>query len=307
MKYEIWTIRIPDFKVYNVSNMDIPVKKLKNGFALPELGLGTLYMGGKIEPDTTNDVQDIAGIKEAIAAGVSHIDTAEGYGTGHAEELIGKAIKGYDRKRLFITSKVKENSRKARILQACKESLARLGTKYLDLYLLHHFSPDCPLEESIEALDELVDKKLVKHIGVSNFTKEHLADAQKLTKHKIVCNQVYYNLQAREPEATELLNYCQKHDVMLVAFRPVEKGKLLDGVPAIMDEMCVKYQKTPAQIAINWLLSQKNVVTLVKTSNPAHLKEDLGSIGWNLTESDIELLRKNYPGQTFTHDVHMLG
>ncbi len=278
--------------------MDIPIKKLKNGFELPELGLGTWQMGGRHETDTSNDAAEILAIKAAIELGMTHIDTAEVYGAGHAEELVREGIKEFNRKKLFITSKVKENSREARIFEACAESLKRLGTEYLDLYLLHHYSPDCPLEESIGALDELVSRKLVKHIGVSNFTKEHLAEAQKLTKQHIVCNQVYYNLQARAPETTGLLEYCQKNDVLLVAYRPVEKGKLLEGVPKIMDEMCVKYQKTPAQIAINWLISQRGVVTIAKTSNLAHLKENLGAVGWNLTDGDVELLRKEYPDQT---------
>ncbi len=288
--------------------MEIPVKKLKNGFGLPELGLGTLYMGGKDEAaDISNDAAEVTSIKAAIKEGMTHIDTAEVYGAGHTEELVAQAIKGARRAKLFITSKVKENSPRARIIEACKESLKRLQTNYLDLYLLHHFSPNCPLEESIQALDELVDKKLVKNIGVSNFTKEHLRDAQKLTKHKIVCNQVYYNLQARQCEATGLLSYCQKNDVLLVAFRPVEKGKLLEAIPEIMQEMCVKYQKTPAQIAINWLTSQENVVTIAKTSNVAHLKENLGAVGWHLTEGDVELLRKNYPDQVTLPGKHALG
>ena len=94
---------------------------------------------------------------------------------------------------------------------------------------------------------------------------------------------------------------------MLVAYRPVQKGKLLEDIPPMMQEMCVKYQKTPAQIAINWLVAQKNVVTIAKTSNPAHLKENLGGIGWNLTESDVELLRKDYPGQVDISDLIPLG
>lgn len=282
---------------YN-SEMNIPIKKLKNGFGLPELGLGTWQMGGRKEADTSNDAVEIVAIKAAIEAGVTHIDTAEVYGAGHAEELIAEAIADTSRSKLFITSKVKEDARPARIVEACKDSLKRLRTKYLDLYLLHHYSTNCPLEESIEALNELVDRKLVKHIGVSNFTKEHLAEAQKLTKHPIVCDQVYYNLVSRQPETTGLLDYCQKHDVLLVAYRPVEKGKLLDGVPDVMKELCIKYQKSPAQIALNWLMSQKHVVTIFKTSNIAHLNENIGASGWYLTEGDVELLRKDYPVQT---------
>ena len=276
--------------------IEIPVKKLEHTrFSLPELGLGTWQMGGRKEADFSHDDAEVAAIEAAVEAGITHIDTAEVYGAGHTEELVGAAIRGVNRKKLFITSKVKENSRTARVVEACKASLKRLGTDYIDLYLLHHYSNECPLEESIAGLDELVKQKLVKHIGVSNFTKEHLEEAQKLTKNRIVCNQVYYNLASRQPESTGLLEYCQKHDILLIAYRPVEKGKLLEGVPPIMDELCIKYEKTPAQIAINWLTSQKNVVTIFKTSNAAHLKENLGSVGWHLTEEDVERLRKEYP------------
>lgn len=279
--------------------MTIPGKKLKSGFSLPLLGLGTWQMGGRFEPDTSNDPKDIKAIKDAIDAGLIHIDTAEMYGQGHTEELVGHAINGVERSRLFITSKVaKENHTCDGILESCKNSLDRLGVKYLDLYLLHHFSTECPLDEAMKALDTLVEKGLVRDIGVSNFTTAHLKEAQSYTKNKIVCNQVYYNLHAREPETEGLLDYCQKNDVLLVAYRPVEKGALLEDIPEIMLEMCVKHEKTPAQISINWLISQPNVVTLFKTSSELHLKENLGALGWNLSEEDIELLRKEYPNQT---------
>lgn len=288
--------------------MEIPVKKLKNGFELPELGLGTWQMGGRDEPDASNNAGEVAAIKAAIEVGVTHIDTAEAYGGGHAEELVGEAIRGMTRKKLFITSKVSEENHTCEGIPAsCMKSLKRLGTDYLDLYLLHEFSTVCPLKEAVEALDALVDEGLVKHIGVSNFGKEHLKGAQGYAKHKIVCNQVHYNLQVREIEKKGLLEYCQTNDVMLVAYRPVQKGKLLEDIPEIMEEMCVKYQKTPAQIAINWLVSQKDVVTIAKTSNPTHLKENLGAVGWNLTEGDVELLRKEYPGQVDISDVIPLG
>lgn len=288
--------------------MDIPVKKLKSGFSLPEFGLGTWQMGGRESASTTNDAKDIAGVRSAIEAGITHIDTAESYGDGHAEEIVGEAIRGMNRKKLFITSKVsEENHTCVGIPASCKKTLKRLRTDYLDLYLLHAFSTTCPLKEAIEALDALVDEGLVKHIGVSNFGKEHLKEAQKLTRHTIVCNQVHYNLSVREIEEKGLLAYCQKNDVLLVAYRPVQKGKLLEEVPEIMEKMCVKYEKSPAQIAINWLVSQQNIVTIAKTSDPAHLKENLGGIGWNLTEGDIELLRKDYPGQVFISDVIALG
>ena len=288
--------------------MEIPTKKLKNGFALPEIGLGTWHMGGREEANNENDEKDIAGIRAAIEAGITHIDTAESYGDGHAEELVGEAIQGLNRKKLFITSKVSGwNQEHEKELQSCKTSLAHLRTDYLDLYLLHEFPPDYPLKRAVEALDKLVDDGLVKRIGVSNFGIAHLKEAQSYTKHRIVCNQVHYNLQVREVEQKGLLDYCQKNDILLAAYRPIGKGKLLEDVPKIMEEMCVKYQKTPAQIAINWLISQKGVVTLAKTSDPAHLRENLGALGWYLTEGDVELLRKEYPDQVGISDVTPLG
>ncbi len=288
--------------------MQIPIKNLKSKFELPELGLGTWQMGGREEANSQNDEKDIAGIRAAIEAGVTHIDTAESYGGGHAEELVGEALQGMNRKKLFITSKVSEENHTCDgILTSCKESLKRLKTNYLDLYLLHAFSDTCPLKESVEALNDLVEEGLVKHIGVSNFGVTHLKEAQDLSKHPIVCDQVHYNLQVREVEQKKLLNYCQENDVMMVAYRPIGKGKLLEGTPKIMEDMCVKYQKTPAQIAINWLMSQQNVVTLMKTSDPAHLKENLGAVGWYLTEGDVELLRKEYPDKVGISDVCPLG
>lgn len=277
--------------------VEIPMKRLEHTrFGLPELGLGTWQVGGRDEADRTKDEEEVEAIRAAIRSGVTHIDTAEVYGVGHAEELIGAAITSAKRSTLLLTSKVHpDNYRRERVVQACEKSLQRLGTSYLDLYLLHWYSPDIPLAEPVEALNELVDRKLVKHIGVSNFSKERLKEAQSLSKRKIVCDQVYYNLQAREPYTSGLLDYCEKNDVLVVAYRPIEKGKLLEGVPPLMEELCVKYQKTAAQIALNWLISQQNVVTIVKMSNRAHLKENLGALGWNMTTEDIKRVQKEYP------------
>ena len=289
--------------------MKIPIKKLKTGFTMPVYGLGTWQMGGRTEHDFSNDDElDIQGIKAALDAGITHIDTAEIYADGYSEILVGKAIENYDRSKIFLVSKVQEkNMSYDGILDACKKSLERLKTDYLDLYLLHRFSNNFSLKDSIRALDELIKDGLVKHIGVCNFTKEHLAEAQSYTNNKIVCNQVHYNLQFREPEVTGLLQYCQQHDVFLSAWRPVGKGNILENIPEVMKDMCEKYQKTPAQIAINWLISQPNVITLSKTRDRDHLDENLGVIGWQMDQNDIELLRLEYPDQKTVSDAVPLG
>jgi diketogulonate reductase-like aldo/keto reductase len=285
--------------------MKIPTKKLENGFEMPVFGLGTWQMGGReIRNPQNDDKKDITAIQEAIKLGITHIDTAEGYADGHAEILIGKAINGYDRSKLFIVSKVRpEHLRHDDVLRSCEASLKRLKTDYLDLYLIHSPSLEIPIEETLSAMDKLVEQGLVKNIGVSNFKTKRFKKAQEYTANKLVVNQVYYNLVIREPEREGLLEYCQHNDVLLEAYRPVEKGALLVQHTTILDKLARKYSKTPAQIAINWLISQKNVITLSKTSTIEHLKENLGAIGWQMDNKDIENLRKDFPNQQEKSEV----
>jgi diketogulonate reductase-like aldo/keto reductase len=254
---------------------------------------------------------EIAAIKTAVGLGIVHIDTAEIYAAGHTEDLVGQAIKDFDRKKLFLVSKVyAQNLHRDGISKAIKGSLARLGTDYLDLYLMHRYPGDTMLEECVQAMNEIVDKGLTKYIGISNFNLEHTKQTHRLSKHPIVATQVHYNLQFREPEQTGLLDYCQNNDIMLIAWRPVNKGALnksgtnitTSGIP-LLDQLCEKYKKTPAQIAINRLINQPNVVTVSKTTMVEHLKENLGALDWQMEKEDVEKLRKGFPGQRFISDT----
>ncbi|MEN9582084.1 MAG: hypothetical protein RL641_38 [Candidatus Parcubacteria bacterium] len=289
--------------------MKIPTKKLKNGFEMPVYGLGTWQMGGRKDHDPANDdMADIEAIKTSINNGVLHIDTAESYADGYTERLVAKAIKDFDRSAIFLVSKVHaDNQTFEGIIQACKSSLTRLEVDYLDLYLLHRHNANIPLHETMRGLDKLITDGVVKNIGVCNFTKEALEEAQSYTKNKIVCNQVHYNFIFREPERTGLLKYCQENDVFLSAWRPIQKGAILEDTPEILKEMCEKYNKTPAQIAINWLISQENVITLSKTRNVSHLQENLGAIGWTMSDEDIDKIREKYPVQIDISDAVPLG
>lgn len=285
--------------------VNIPIKKLENGFSMPVFGLGTWQMGGKRERDiNNNDNADIEAIKMAINNGITHIDTAEMYAQGYSEILVGQAIAEFKRENLFIISKVYPNHLKYQdLIDSAKNSLKRLNTSYLDLYLIHAPNPEIPIEETMRAMDFLVGQGLVRHIGVSNFTKERMAEAQKFTKNKIVANQVHFNLQIREAQRTGLVEYCQKNDVMLIAWRPIQKGVLLEEKNELMEQMCQKYQKTPAQIAINWLISQKNVVTLSKMGSYDHLVENLGALNWEMDPKDVKKLDKDYPNQQDISDT----
>lgn len=279
--------------------MIIPTKKLQNGFEMPVFGLGTWMMGGTTERDPNNDDQaDISAIKTAIDMGITHIDTAEKYANGKAEELVGKAIQGYKRKNLFLVSKVAEyNLTYTKLIQAAKSTLERMQTDYLDLYLIHGPSNETPIEESMRAMNDLVDAGLVKHIGVSNFNINRLQEAQKVSIHPIVANQLHYNVQIREIESKGILEYSQENDIMIIAWRPLQKGMLLNGKNKLLDDIGKKYEKTPAQVAINWLISQNNVVTLSKMSSAKHIKENLGALYWEMREEDIEKIRNEFPNQ----------
>ena len=285
--------------------MKIPTTILKNGFEMPVYGLGTWEMGGRKEVDPNNDDKaDIEAIRYAIEQGITHLDTAENYAAGHSEEILGKAIKGYDRGKLFIVSKVGRNKlRHDDLIKSCHESLQRIGTDYLDLFLIHAPSLEIPIEETMGAMNDLRDQGYIRNVGVSNFTVERMIAAQKCSKAKIVANQLHLNLKYRETEKKGLIKYCQENDVMFIAWRPVQKGTILDTNLPIIASMCSKYGKTPSQIAINWLISQDNIVTLSKTRNKRHLDENLGAVGWNMEKEDIEKLRKEFPDQQDISDA----
>ena len=281
----------------------IPVKTLSDGFSLPEIGIGTAYIGGNKIADYSQDDNAVKSMKKAISYGLTHIDTSELYGAGHAEELVKIATDGFDRKDLFISTKVlKTNLDRHSIVRSAKASMLRLGVGYIDLYSIHMPSFDVPLKESMSALDELVAEGLVRHIGVSNFTVELMREAQSLTKNKIVCNQFEFNLSVRERSQfhklkrmeSEIIPYCQNNDVLIVAACPIDRGGLLKP-NQIMDALSAKYNRTYAQIAINWLLCQKNVVTLTRSVNRQHFQENMGAIGWRMDDKDFRLLTHKYP------------
>ena len=272
----------------------IKTKKLLCGFELPVLGQGTWGTGGRDTADpNTDDEQLAAVIRHGVSLGFTRIDTAEMYAAGHSEELVGKAIEGLDRGSLFITSKVwKTHLHADDVLKAAENSLKRLKTDYMDLFLIHQVNPDVPLEDTMRGMDAVVKHGFARAIGVSNFSLQRFQKAQACSSNKLVLNQVHYNLVVRECEP-DLLPWCQANDVMLEAWRPLRN---LTPCP-LMDEMCEKYNATAAQIALAFLLQQKNVVTITAMRSVAHMPENLAALLLSLEEDDLERLRRDYPGQ----------
>ena len=262
-------------------------KALAEGVRIPALGLGTWTMGGRNGSDPTRDDEEIAAIRAGIGLGMTHIDTAEYYGAGHAEELVCEAIEPYDRRDLFITTKVWSNHLRYDALQASmKASLKRLGLDYVDLYLIHWPNPEVPLSETMRGLEHCAEEGYTRLIGVSNFSASLLGEAQThLRDHRLVADQVEYSLMEQGPRS-ELLPYCVENDVMLIAYTPLAKGRLAKPGYAVLDSLAEKYGRTQAQVSLNWLISQENVVAIPKASRLGHLRDNVGSLGWRLSEED---------------------
>jgi diketogulonate reductase-like aldo/keto reductase len=259
-------------------------------------------MGGKHTADYSNDAESIIAIRTAIDLEMTHIDTAEYYGAGHAEELVGNAIKPYKRGDLFITTKVyRTHLHYADVLSSIKSSLKRLCTDYIDLYLVHWPSPTVPIKETMKALEQCVDEGYTRFIGVSNFSVQLFQEAQsQLEKYSLVADQVYYNL-ARVKKTyfnglsvTDVYDYCREKNVVLIAWSPLEEGKLAKPGFPILDEMAKKYEKTQAQVALNWLVSQKKIVAVPKATNIDHIKEIVGAVGWRLSRRDFKRLEESF-------------
>ncbi|KAB2832768.1 MAG: aldo/keto reductase [Candidatus Brocadia sp.] len=178
--------------------------------------------------------------------------------------------------------------------------MGRLKTDYIDLYLIHAPSPDIPIQETMKAMDFLVEQKLVKCIGVSNFAVEQIKEAQKYTKNKIVANQIEYSLLVRNEGRvmndmeSKIIPYCQENNILVIAWRPLAKGELAKPGLRILDELVKKYNRTQSQIAINWLISKKGIVTITKSTKVEHLKENLGAIGWKLQQEDVDRLNNSF-------------
>jgi diketogulonate reductase-like aldo/keto reductase len=277
--------------------MLIETKKLNNGFELPVFGFGTWSMGGRDVLDPANDdAADIKAIKTAIELGITHIDTAEFYSEGHAEELVSQAIKSFDRSRLIITTKVSPmHLHYSDLVNSAQQSLKRLKTEYIDVYLIHNPNPYIDIKESMEALDFLLEKKIIRFIGLSNFSVELFRKAQLCTSNIISCNHLHYNLKHRGPLNDGSVKYAQDNDIMVVAWRPLQKGLFSKEKTQIVQDISLKYGKTANQVAINWLISQKNVVTISKSRNIAHLNENLGALGWKMENTDIDILTNSFP------------
>ena len=263
------------------------------GVEVPIIGQGTWMIDG--DPETES--RAIHTLRLGLDLGMSHIDTAEMYGEGHVEELVGEAIAGR-RDEIFLVSKVlPANASYDGTLKACERSLKRLKTDWLDLYLLH-WRGSYPLSETMRAMEKLVAEGLVKYIGVSNFDVEDLMEAEQvLQTEQIACNQVLYNLRDRGIEP-RLLPYCSKKRIAVVGYAPFGHGNFPSPSSRegkLLIEIGRRHDRTPKQVALNYLTRHPSTFTIPKTTRSERVKENSGGVGWQLTEDETNEIDRAFP------------
>ncbi len=257
---------------------------------LTVVGLGTWEMGGGITPDFSRDDESVEAIRKAVKLGITHIDTAEYYGNGHTEEIVGRALKEINRDEVFITSKVWPNHLKLDdAVDSIERTLKRLGTDRVDLYLVHWPSTELGMEEVMETMNTLLEKGYTRYIGVSNFSIEQLKEAVKFSKAPIVCDQVLYNMDDRSVEREGLLDFCKENDVSIVAYSPLNRMSIDYFVRRKLKKVASKRNAAPSQIALAWL-AKKGVFSIPKAVKEKHLKENAEAGEMVLSDEEMKEL-----------------
>ncbi|WP_227356839.1 aldo/keto reductase [Haladaptatus salinisoli] len=248
------------------------------GEQIPKIGLGTWRMEGA----TCRNA-----VSTALELGYRHVDTAQAYGN---ERQVGQAIATADvaREDVFLTTKVWPMHRSYRdIVDSVHGSLARLGTDYVDLLLIHWPNPIASTREVMRALSDLRSEGLTRHIGVSNFDVDQLAAAQNAAGAPVLTDQVQFH--PFHPQS-DLLDYCREHGVLLTAYSPLAHGGVVDD--HVLTELGAKYEKTPAQVALRWVVQHDGVVTIPKAASEEHLEENLAVFDFELTETEMALVER---------------
>jgi diketogulonate reductase-like aldo/keto reductase len=273
--------------------------RLASGQDMPALGQGTWFMGDR--PD--QKAEEIKALRRGIDLGMTLIDTAEMYGSGAAEILVGAAIHDC-RDYVFLVTKVLPNHANRRgTIAACEGSLQRLGTDWIDLYLLH-WRGQVTLAETIEAFEQLVSDGKIRQWGVSNL--DH-SDMQELVGvsggNAVQTDQVLYNLSRRGIEF-DLLPWCQRRNIPIMAYSPIEQGRLL--AHPTLNMIAKAHNATPAQIALAWLLRQEGVIAIPKAGRLSHVEENHRALNVTLSDDDLAALDQAFPPPSSPTPLEML-
>jgi len=254
---------------------------------IPVIGMGTWEIGDAKGGGLALEVQ---ALRKGIELGMTLIDTAEMYGSGNSEKLIGQAVKGI-RDDVFIATKVSpEHFGYDDVLASCESSLRRLGVEHIDLYQLHWPSYEVPIKETMKAMEELISRGKIRYIGVSNFSVAQTLKAREaLPRSEIASNQVRYSLTHRSIES-ELLPFCEREKLTVIAYTPLDSGRLPSG--RIPQALLEKYGMTPAQMMLNWVTYRDAVIAIPKASDLKHVEENAAAVRVRISGDDYRAISR---------------
>ena len=264
--------------------------RLPDGAPVSRLGQGTWQIG----EDKRNRAAEQDALRTGLDLGLNLIDTAEMYGSGRSEELVAQIVAG-KRDKVYLVSKVlPQNAGRDDTIAACEESLRRLKTDYLDMYLLH-WRGSVPLEETLEAFTTLRDRGSIRYYGVSNFDVDDLEEARaREGGDDVATNQVQYNLEQRGVEWA-LLPWSRKHSIPLMAYSPLGSDSRRLRTHPVLKAMAARLGASPSRIALAWLLRQPDVVVIPKASSEAHVRDNHAALELELSAEHLEVIDRSFP------------
>jgi diketogulonate reductase-like aldo/keto reductase len=273
---------------HTAASSAIRTTQLPSGEPVPVLGQGTWHMA----EDPRRRAEEIAALRLGLDLGLRVIDTAEMYGAGAAESLVGEAIAGRRQEVFLVTKVLPDHATLRGTVAACEASLRRLRTDHIDLYLLH-WRGAVPLRETVDAFRVLQRTGRIRHWGVSNFD---LPDMQQLVAlphgSAVATNQVLYNLVFRGIE-WDLLPWCQAQGIPLMAYSPIEQGRVLRH--PTLERIAQRHGATPAQVALAWVLRHERMIAIPKAGTPEHVRENRAALDIQLDIEDLDALDDAFP------------
>jgi len=272
---------------------------LPSGEQVPALGQGTWYLG----ENRATRAEELATLRLGLDLGLTLIDSAEMYGEGLAEELVGEAIEGR-RDEVFLVSKVyPHNASRQGAVAACERSLRRLKTDRLDLYLLH-WRGSIPLEETLDAFDVLIRAGKIRHFGVSNFDVEDMEELASLPRgSSVATDQMLYNLTRRGIEY-DLFPWLRKRNIPIMAYSPIEQGRMLKD--RALQNVAARHGATAAQAALAWLLNHDGLIVIPRSGKTEHVRENCAALDLKLTDEDLADLDRAFPPPKEARPLEML-
>jgi diketogulonate reductase-like aldo/keto reductase len=273
--------------------------KLPSGEEVPVLGLGTWHLA----EGRRRRQEEIKALRLGLDLGMNLIDTAEMYADGEAEELVGEAIAGRREGVFLVTKVLPHHATRRGTIAACEQSLRRLKTEWIDLYLLH-WREQILLSETVEGFQELIDSEMIRYWGVSNFDVSDMIELFEIEGGaNVTTDQVLYNITRRGIEF-DLLPWCRERNIPIMAYSPIEQGRLL--AHPVIRHIAELHKATPAQVSLAWVLRQEGVIAIPRSGTPEHARENRAAADLQLTRRDLDMIDRAFPPPTSKQPLAVL-